>query len=323
MQLSRRSQIVLAGLALVAMAIPARAADINKFLPDDAEIVMVLNVQQILQSPLVQKHGAAHIKQLMLSDETVKKTLEALGFDPLKDLTRITLAASAVSPDAKGSIIAEGTFDVAKFEAKAAELAKDKKEQFIIIMEGSHKLLQIKNPGEEKPSYGTMVDKNTIVFSMDKAFVMESFDRASGKKTPALKKEIAALIGKANQSQSMWLVAPGAVFVKSPLAEDEKNKKILEKIENVSVGFTVAEDFTMLTSIVTKTEDSAKEISQQLKDGLEQMKGLLALVAGQQKELAPLVDIVGSIKVGTESATVTLKSEVSHEMIEKSLKKDS
>ena len=323
MQLSRRSQFVLAGLALVAMAIPARAADLNKFLPDDAEIVMVLNVQQILQSPLVQKHGAAHIKQLMLSDETVKKTLDALGFDPLKDLTRITFAASAVNPDAKGSVIAEGNFDVAKFEAKAADLAKEKKEMLSIITEGDHKLLQIKNPGDDKPAYVVMVDKSTIVFSMDKAYLLESFDRASGKKKPALKKEITSLIEKANQAQSMWLVAPGSLFVKSPLAEDEKNKKILEKIENISVGFTVAEDFTMLTSIVTKTADSAKELSEQVKDGLEQMKGLLALVAGQQKELAPLVDIVGSIKVGTDSATVTLKSEVSHEMIEKSLKKDS
>ena len=73
-------------------------------------------------------------------------------------------------------------------------------------------------------------------------------------------------------------MAPGAVFAKSPLAEDEKNKKILEKIENVSVGFTLAEDFTMATAIVTKTADSAKEISEELKNGIETLKGLWARV---------------------------------------------
>src|SRR5437879_4116042 len=104
MQFSRRSQVVLAALAMIALAVPARAAEVNKFLPDEAEIIMVLNVQQIIQSPLVQKHGVAHVKQLLQADEKVKKILEAVGFDPLKDLTRVTAAASAVSPDAKGAI---------------------------------------------------------------------------------------------------------------------------------------------------------------------------------------------------------------------------
>src|SRR6266478_1706885 len=126
MQFSRRSQMVLAALAIFALAVPGRAADVNKFLPDDAEIIMVLNVQQILQSPLVQKHGIAHAKQFLQTDDKVKKILEALGFDPLKDLTRLTAAASAVSQDAKGAIIVEGNFDVAKFEAKAEELVKEK-----------------------------------------------------------------------------------------------------------------------------------------------------------------------------------------------------
>jgi hypothetical protein len=36
-----------------------------------------------------------------------------------------------------------------------------------------------------------------------------------------------------------------------------------------------------------------------------------------------LIDIIGSMKVATENTTVTLKSEVSHELIEKGLKKGS
>jgi hypothetical protein len=322
MQLARRSQMFLAALALVAWAIPGRAAEVNKYLPDDAEIIMVLNVQQILSSPIVQKNGLPHIKQLLQSDETAKKTLEALGFDPLKDLTRVTVTASAVSQDAKGVIIVEGNFDVAKFESKALELAKEKSTAIKAVVEDGHKLLEFKGgANEDKPAYGAMIDKNTIVVASDKAFVLDSFDRAAGKKKVSLKKEVLALVEKANQSQSMWLVAPGAIFAKSPLAEDDKAKKIIEKIDNVSVGFNLAEDFTMATAIVTKSADAAKEISEELKNGLEQMKGLLALVAGQQKELAPLVDIIGSMKVATENTTVTLKSEVSHEMIEKSLKK--
>src|SRR4051794_40713779 len=157
MQFSRRPQIVLAALAMLALAVPARAADVNKFLPDDAEIIMVLNVQQILQSPLVQKHGLPHIKQILQTNEQVKQILTAVGFDPLKDLTRITAAASAVSPDAKGAIIAEGKFDLSRIEAKVEELTKEKKDMLKIVKEGDHKLLQIKNPEQEKPSYAALI----------------------------------------------------------------------------------------------------------------------------------------------------------------------
>jgi hypothetical protein len=310
-------------LATLALAAPARAADVNKFLPDDAEIIMVLNVQQIIQSPLVQKHGLPHVKQFLQADEKVKKLLETVGFDPLTNLTRVTAAASAVSPDAKGAIIAEGKFNLDKIRSKVEELANEKKDNLKIITEGDHKLLEIKNPGEEKPAYAALINENTIVFGSDKGFVLDSFDRASDKKKQAVKPDIVKLIEKADQTQSMWMVAPGAVFAKSPLAEDEKTKKILESVNDLSVGFKLDDNFNMATAIVTKDAKAAQQISEELKNGIETLKGLLALLAGQTKELAPLVDVVGSIKVGTENATVTLKSEVSKEMIEKSLKKDS
>ena len=93
------------------------------------------------------------------------------------------------------------------------------------------------------------------------------------------------------------------------------------KIDNINLGLNITEDFTMAMAVATKSADAAKEIAEELKNGLEQVKGILALIAGQQKEVAPLVDIIGSMKVATDSNTVTLKSEVSHELIEKSLKK--
>jgi hypothetical protein len=209
---------------------------------------------------------------------------------------------------------------VAKFESKALELAKEKSTVMKAVVVDGHKLLEIK-PGEDKPAFAALIDKNTMIIASDKATILDAFDRSSGKKKVALKKELLALLEKVNQNQSMWMVAPGSVFAKSPLAEDDKAKKIIEKIDNINLGLNLNEDFTMAMAIVTKSADAAKEIAEELKNGLEQVKGILALVAGQQKEVAPLVDIVGSMKVSTESNTVTLKSEVSHDLIEKSLKK--
>src|SRR6516165_1850557 len=91
---------LLAG-ALLALVLPARAAEPDKYLPNDTEAIVVLNVKQILDSPLVKKHLAEKIRDEIKNNAEVSKVLEALGFDPLKDLSSITIASSGLNQDSK------------------------------------------------------------------------------------------------------------------------------------------------------------------------------------------------------------------------------
>lgn len=316
-----RRFLILGIIALVASTAQATAAEINKFLPDDSEIVLVLNVKQLLDAPLIKNHALPTVKTLVESNPDIKNILAALGFDPLKDLSSITLASSGISADAKGILIATGTFDVAKFEAQAEKVAKDKDGMLKILKEGDHKILEISGPMQPKPAFAAMIDGTSIVASTEKSVVLEAYDRASGKKKGAIKKDLASLIEKMSPDQSLWVAAPGSVFAKAPI-DDEKTKKTVESIDNITLGLTVSKDISMVLAIAAKNADAAKDMAEQMKQGLEQAKGMLALLAGNQKELAPIVDVVGSMKVATEGTRVTLKSEVSHETIEKNLKKD-
>ena len=317
-----RRLLVVGFVALLTSALPTQAAEVNKYLPDDTEVIVVVNVKQLVEAPLVKKHALGLITNMIQGDERIKKVLDAVGFDPLKDLSTVTIASSSANVDAKGAVIITGNFDVEKFKAQAEKMAKEKDGMFKQLTEGDHKLLEIINPNDMKSLYATLLDNSTIVAGTDKAFVLECFDRLAGKKTGNLKKEIKTLIEKSSGDASIWLAAPSSLFAKSPLAGDEDSKKTADKIDNVTLSVTVTKDVNMVLAVAAKTADAAKELAEQLKMGLEQAKGFAVAIAGGQKELAPLVEILGAMKVATDGTVITVKSDVTGEMIEKSLKKE-
>lgn len=309
---------VCAGLAL---ALPIRAADVDKYLPDDTEVVVVINAKQLLDSSLVKKHFLEHIRQHLKDSNEIVNHLNALGFDPLKDLTTMTGAMSLIGNDAKGLLILHGQFDKAKFEAKAEEVAKEKSDLLKILKDGDHKLYEIKHEGVEKPLFVGVVDGTTIVAGPVKQYVLDAFAKAAGKKKGSVPKDIQGLIEKADAKQSVWFAATANAFLKGDFSGDDNAKKNLEKMNSVSAGVTVEKGVKLDFAIITKSAANAKELADVIKEGLSQAKGLLALLADQNKEIAPLVDTVGNLKVNTEGSTITMKSEVSEEIIEKGLKK--
>lgn len=320
MRILRRVQTELIAGALFALALPLPAAEVDRYLPDDTEVVVVINAKQLLDSPLVKKHFLEHIRGAVKSNEDATKILEALGFDPLKDLTSITAALSMIGNDAKGLVIAHGTFDKAKVEAKAEDVAKDKGDVLKIHKEGDRKVYEVKIEGGEKPVFVGVMDATTIVAGPDKQYIVDAFAKGAGK-TAALKKEIQDLIEKADANQSLWFAATANAFLKGELSSDDKAKKNLEKMHSITAGVTADKGVKISFAVSTKSPANAKELAEEIKEGLNQAKGLLALVAEQQKAIAPLVDTVGNLRVNTEGSMITLQTDLGEDLIEKILKK--
>jgi hypothetical protein len=316
---------LLAGVVL-ALVLPARAAEVDKYLPADAEFVSVVNVKQAASSAIFKKYGEEKLRALLKDNEQVAKIMEDLGFDPFKDVTSFVGAGSSLEPDGKAYLIAHGNFDVKKIDDKAEEEAKNHGDILKIHKEGAHKIYEVNSPGDDKPLFVGLVDKGTMVGSNEKDFVLGAFEVASGKKTNTVKKELKDLIEKSDPKQTWWFVMTGTVLGKSPLAavaqQDEKAKKIIEKIDSLALGITVDKDIKLSFAIGSKSAENAKELAEDLKTKLDEAKGMVALIAGQNKQLEPLVDVVNSIKVGTDGSSVTFKGEVGEELIEKALKKD-
>jgi hypothetical protein len=318
----RRFSIALIAGAVLALALPVHAADVDKFLPEDTEIVVVVNAKQLLDSPIFKKHFIAQIREQIESNDEITEILDDLDFDPFKDLTSITAALTMIGSDAKGLIIAHGKFDKAKFEEKAEEVAKDRPNVITINKEGDRSIYEVNVDGGGKPLFVGIVDETTIVAGPEKQYVLDAFAKGEGKNQGAVKMEVRDLIEKVDTRQSVWFAATANAFLKGDLSRDDKSRKSLEKMSGITAGFTVDRGIKAAFAIAANSADNAKELAEEIKMGLNQAKGLLALLAEQNKEFAPFIDAVSSLRVNTEGSTITLKAEISEDVVEKSLKKN-
>src|SRR4051794_21830613 len=80
----------LLAVVLAAGAAPARAADLDKYLPDGAQFIVSFNVKQLLNAPLIKSDKKAFDEGM----EHASKGLQDFGIDPKKDLDRVILAMS-------------------------------------------------------------------------------------------------------------------------------------------------------------------------------------------------------------------------------------
>jgi hypothetical protein len=318
-----RTGLLATAAVCLAWLAPARAADVDKYLPNDTEIVVTINVRQIFDSALVKKYALEHLTAAIKASGETEKVLEALGLNPTTDVNSVALAGPGGDEPDKGLFIVRGKFDTAKFQAKAKEAAEQGK-HLKIAKAGDYTVYEvpIDNPGPVKNMFVAVVDQETIVASPGQKYVTDALDKHAGKQQSTINKDIQGLIGKEDANQSVWMVVLSSALRKSSFANnDEKVKEILGKFQSFSGGFTVSDEVRLDLNIAAKNTDDAADLKKELSGGLEQAKGFAAVIAGSQPQLAPLTDVLDSIKVNADKNSVVLKGKVSKDLIEKALKK--
>jgi hypothetical protein len=296
-------------ISLLVTASPARAVEDAEYFPPDTQAVVTLNVKQILSSPLVKK-DQDKIQAGLKSLGEAQTIMESLGFDPLKDLDRIIISMVGASDQEKATVLIRGKFNVEKFTAKAKEVAKDMADVLKIHKVGDNTVYEVNAPGQQKPMFLGLMDAATIIAAPQKEGVAEAFAIHSGKKKVTLKKELVGLLQKAETSkQSLTLVGLGSALGNEIPYGD--------KIDYISGGITLTDGLTIEIKIETKDADAAKGLKTLIDEGINQGKSLLSLFAMQQKELAPLTEMLDQLKVSDKDKTVSIKGEVTKEALEK------
>lgn len=309
MRMPRRILPGLAVLALSALAVSSRAAEIDKFVPNNADAVIIVNVRQITESTLF-KNYQNQIKELIQNNAEVKKTLEDLAIDPFKDVYTIVIAGPGGKQD-EGLVIVEGRFNRAKLETRAEAAAKDPNEGVKIIKEGDYKLYEMEAKNGREPGFGAIVNDTILVFGQKKDVVLAALEKQAGKKKAELKKEVADMLGKVDTKQSIAVIAlPNGLGA-------AQAQEFAEKIKNVTGGVTVSDEVKADFVLAAKDEKGAKAVAETIEDGLSQIKGLLALMANNQKELAPVIDVIGTVKIDSNGSNVNLKAQISKDVITK------
>jgi hypothetical protein len=337
----RKPWMAVLGVALAVLAFttpaPAVAGDLETLLPNDTEAVVLFNFKQLLAAPLLTKGGAVDIlKDALKQNDDAQKIMTELGIDPLKDIESLISSQSGPEAD-KGLIILKGTFDVAKFRAKAEAVAKENKDHLKlqkVTFDGADytvyevskldELIKLLPPqfaplaGDEKDAQTMFVgvDKTALLMSPSKDYVAEGLAKAAGKKKTEIKsKEMQALLAKVDPKQTVSMAILAGTLTKGKLGEEPEAKAMLAKLENVTGGITVAEGIKTQIVLATKTGDDAKDLGKKLDDGLDQAQQVVGTLAGINKELAPLLGIVKGVKSTASGKTVTIDSDISGDTV--------
>src|SRR5262249_50193462 len=131
----RNLRLLALTLSAFVAAAPVRAVEPDKLLRDDAEAVLVVNVRQILDSPLVHKHALEQAKAAPQTDPQLRQWIAASGVDPLKDVTTLTLS-TAGGANGKVLMVVRGKFDLDKVKTAADDFAKKNPGKLKITEEG-------------------------------------------------------------------------------------------------------------------------------------------------------------------------------------------
>lgn len=314
--MSLKARILGLALAVVLLASPARAGEVDPYLPVDTEVYNVFNIRQVLGSALVKKVGIDTIRALLNTQQEITDVLKDLGLDPFKDIDRIISAAPATGEQDKGLVIIRGRFDLEKLKARAAKEAKDQKDIVKPVKIAGQDCYEVVISDAKLSLFVGFASKNTILASMSKDYLGDGL-KVKAENRPVLKnKTFQEMLEKLDDKQSLAIVLNGDVLTKGQLGE-LPIKDTLAKITTISGGLTLTDGLKFELTGGTKEAKDARDIKDTLSNYINTGIGLAALGAMQQKELAPLVDFMKSIKTTSSNKTVTIKAELSAEDINK------
>ncbi len=310
----------LACAAVVCAAIPIQAGEVDKYLPDDTEMVFSVNVRQIVESEVFKKNIEEKAREALKNQDELQDALKDLGFDPFTDIDRVIAAKPAGGDQDRGLLIVHGKFDLDRFRAKAEKIAKDQpdllKVHKVANAAGNKALVYEVMLDSAPPVFVALPDRSTLLASPGKDYITDALK----KDKPALKnKDMAALLERMNDKQGV-----AAALVGSALAEGAapEVKDVLSKINAVGGGVTVGEEIKLEIAVTAKSADDAKAIRDGVEGGLKQARLTLAALAfADSKQIDAILDVVNSIKASDKDKTVLIKAAVSPEAIENAAKK--
>jgi hypothetical protein len=331
-------RFLLLAAIVVLLAAPAPAAEVDKYLLNDTDGVVSINVRQLVDAPLFKKHYQENLKKLLGSSKDVQQALSDLGLDPFKNIDRILAVHGENShrlEDKPGStgksslfLIVRGKFDAAKIQAKANQIAKDIPELLKVEKTPAGTIYRL---ALAEPMYLAMPDSTAIVGSFFKDQVQDALEKGQGKRKTELKfKDVQTLIAKVDAKQSLWLVATGRLahsFDTTEKVINGKKQLVTTKdtlsnagVENIIGGLTVSDGIGSEITIATKDNDAAKKVADFIQMDLNEGVEKAAKASLDAKYLEPLRLFLLGMQIKPDGKVVNAKSNVGAKEIADALK---
>jgi hypothetical protein len=324
--MTRLSRMIMGAALVLGLATTTRAAEPDKLLPPDTDTIAVVNLRQIIDSDIIKKYALEQIKQL-LDGQDAKQILTDLGLDPLKDIEKIVIGSveTQFKKDAepKFLIIVHGKFDAQKLYKTAEARAKTDGEKFAMVKDGDTVMFKF-DPGSGQPSvYGTVVNEKTVIAASDKKLITEALKAADANKPAAIKKDLAALIGRLDDKASITVASllkgkldevkiPGGLPIKL-----DGIQKAIPTIDTLAVAVKIGTDVSVDLTFGMKDENAAGDMRNALDDLFRDLKPLVQGLGEFEPRAKPLADVLASVKITSKNKDVTLTGKVTNDNIAK------
>ena len=302
--------VLAAGSFAISYAQESRQEASKVQLPADTQALIRLNFRAMIDSPLAKKMGIEKASEIIKSVPG-GEILTEMGFDPLKDIDSITVAAPGGGDMEKGLIIVAGKFKADKLVAKANEETKNNKDKVKIHKAGDKTIFEIIIPEQQVPMFMMIASNNTILASTQKEYLEKALANSGSK---LANKDFSALVEKLDPDLAISMVAVSSAFPSKSLPEQAK--AIMDGIESIGGGIGIDKDVTLKINVFTKDEDSSKKLKETMDQGMAQALGFLGLMAAQQKELTPVLEFVKSMKTSSKAKMMSLEGKLPGKMIE-------
>jgi hypothetical protein len=320
-------------LATLLLAAPVRAADVDPYLPADTEGVVSINLRQILGSALVKQVGGVDIiRNALRSQEEVNALLKELMFDPLKDVDRITIAGPSSGETDKGLVIIRGRFNVEKFRARAEKAAKNNKDQLKVRKVkdprgGEHTVYEFNvvppQGGAAQTIFAGIPSKNILLAAPSLDYLVDAMRvKPDATKITLKNKAFATLLTRLDDKQSVSFTSVMTEAALKQIPAEIPAADLLKKLTAISGGITLTDGFKLEVMAATKQAADAKALGAKINEGLNAALILVGIAAMNEPKLAPVMDLVKSLKTSVKDTTVTVKGEVSGEMLQKLIPKN-
>lgn len=320
---SRRFPLILALTGMLIFTAPSiRAAEFEKYLPDDTEFVLHANIQQALDSALAQKYLFPLVQSQVKGQSEVQEILSALGLDPFKDLQSLTIAAPGRDTEKKWTAILQGNFDQGKIQSAVETFGGKEPDTLKTHRQDGTTIYEIKDPKRSHSAFVAFVDKNTLLASSSKDQVAAAISQKGAAKPSNLNKDLAALLKEGDGKDCLWVALVPKQLTEALPKDNKQLTDFAKKIKSIKSGITITDGVQLSFRVQATDDKAAREIHTTLAGIVKPALIFLITTTDQLKEFAPtLTDIVNAIKFTLDKSTVGMDLTVTGKQIEEGLKK--
>jgi hypothetical protein len=310
-------KIGLTTLALAALiaAMPVWAAEPDSYLPANADLVMVVNFRQIVDSPVVQKYAVDEIKKNLSKDEKAQTFMKATGLDPLKDIDSLMVANAGGLDKGQMLFVVRGTFNKSKIHTALQDYAKKEADKLAILPpQDSIQVYELKaEKKDEKAVFAAFADNKTIVASLSKDDTIKAV-QSSGKSPAAPTAKMKAALSKLTGKESIWVAGIITDEAKAALKKNPQSAAFADKLDMITGSVNLTDGAQASLQIHATDAEGVR----QLKAIIDQVVPVLKILVQGNENVPPgVTEIVDSLKVNADKTTVDIGLKITPEMIEK------